>query len=71
MFYLILRRAKGIAFTEPEKCNAINYLLRTSFVHYFSNFLTFLLSLFWLDGFRNTNTAIYAVAISMLLISSF
>ncbi|MGN7477911.1 sensor histidine kinase [Solibacillus silvestris] len=31
----------------------------------------FLLSLFWLDGFRNTNTAIYAIAISILLIISF
>lgn len=31
----------------------------------------FLLSLFWLDGFRNTNTAIYAVAISILLVGSF
>ena len=31
----------------------------------------FLLLLFWLDGFRNTNTAIYAIAISILLILSF
>ncbi|MBD8033893.1 MULTISPECIES: sensor histidine kinase [Solibacillus] len=31
----------------------------------------FLLSLFWLDGFRDINTAIYAIAISFLLILSF
>lgn len=31
----------------------------------------FLLSIFWLDGFRNINTAIYVFAISMLLIGSF
>lgn len=31
----------------------------------------FILSLFWLDGFRNINTAIYAVVITILLISSF
>ena len=31
----------------------------------------FLLVLFWLDGFRNVNTAIYAIAISVLLITSF
>lgn len=38
----------------------------------FQIFLTlFLLALFWLDGFRNVNTAIYAVVITGLLISSF
>lgn len=31
----------------------------------------FLLSLFWLDGFRSVTTAIYAIAISLLLIISF
>lgn len=31
----------------------------------------FLLSLFWLDGFRSVTTAIYAIAISLLLIVSF
>ena len=38
----------------------------------FQIFLTlFLLALFWLDGFRNVNTAIYAVVVTVLLISSF
>ena len=38
----------------------------------FQIFLTlFLLALFWLDGFRNINTAIYAVVVTVLLISSF
>lgn len=38
----------------------------------FQIFLTlFLLALFWLDGFRNVNTAIYAVVITGLLIASF
>ncbi|MEK4230639.1 sensor histidine kinase [Solibacillus sp. FSL H8-0538] len=38
----------------------------------FQVFVTlFILSLFWLDGFRNINTAIYAVVITILLISSF
>ncbi|MCM3723033.1 MULTISPECIES: sensor histidine kinase [Solibacillus] len=31
----------------------------------------FLLTLFWLDGFRSVTTAIYAIAISLLLIVSF
>mgnify|MGYP003367187580 CR=1 FL=1 len=31
----------------------------------------FLLSLFWLDGFRNVDTAIYSIIMSVLLISSF
>lgn len=31
----------------------------------------FLLALFWLEGLRNINTAIYAIAISVLLITSF
>lgn len=31
----------------------------------------FLLTLFWLDGFRSVTTAIYAMAISLLLIFSF
>lgn len=31
----------------------------------------FLLSLFWLDGFRSVTTAIYAIAIGLLLIVSF
>jgi len=31
----------------------------------------FLLSLFWLDGFRNVDTAIYSIVMSVLLISSF
>lgn len=31
----------------------------------------FLLTLFWLDGFRSVTTAIYAIAISLLLIISF
>lgn len=31
----------------------------------------FILSLFWLDGFRNIDTAIYAITISLLLICSF
>lgn len=31
----------------------------------------FLLSIFWLEGFRNLDTAIYAIAISLLLIGSF
>lgn len=31
----------------------------------------FLLALFWLDGFRDIDTAIYAIAISTLLITSF
>ena len=38
----------------------------------FQVFLTlFLLALFWLDGFRNINTAIYAVVVTVLLIASF
>ena len=31
----------------------------------------FLIAIFWLDGFRNTSTAIYAISISLLLITSF
>ncbi|MCH7322837.1 sensor histidine kinase [Solibacillus sp. MA9] len=33
--------------------------------------IAFLLVLFWLDGLRNVSTAIYVIAISMLLITSF
>ena len=32
---------------------------------------SFLLSIFWLEGFRDPNTAIYVIAISLLLICSF
>ena len=31
----------------------------------------FILSLYWLDGFRNVNTAIYSILISLLLVTSF
>ena len=31
----------------------------------------FLIAIFWLDGFRDMDTAIYAIAISTLLITSF
>lgn len=31
----------------------------------------FLLTIFWLEGFRDVNTAIYAIAISLLLITAF
>lgn len=33
--------------------------------------ILFLLSLFWLDGFRNVDTAIYSIIMSVLLITSF
>lgn len=33
--------------------------------------MVFILVLFWLDGLRNVSTAIYAIAISVLLITSF
>lgn len=31
----------------------------------------FILSLYWLDGFRNLDTAVYSIVISMVLIVSF
>ncbi|ATP41757.1 sensor histidine kinase [Solibacillus sp. R5-41] len=38
----------------------------------FQLFMTvFLISLFWLEGFRSKETAIYAIAINMLLVTSF
>ncbi|RKJ07035.1 sensor histidine kinase, partial [Butyricicoccus sp. 1XD8-22] len=31
----------------------------------------FILSLYWLDGFRNINTALYSIIISVMLLFSF
>lgn len=42
-----------------------------SYVIFQTLFTMFLLSLFWLEGFRNIDTAIYALTISVLLIVSF
>ncbi|MFJ8236683.1 sensor histidine kinase [Ureibacillus sp. NPDC094379] len=42
-----------------------------SFVIFELIVVLFILSLYWLDGFRNINTAVYSVVISMVLITSF
>lgn len=42
-----------------------------SFIFFELLIVLFILSIYWLDGFRNWDTAIYAIIISMLLIFSF
>lgn len=42
-----------------------------SFVIFELIVVLFILSLYWLDGFRNINTAVYSVVISIVLITSF
>lgn len=42
-----------------------------SFIFFELLVVVFILSLFWLDGFRNINTAIYSIVISLVLIVSF
>ena len=54
--------AKGIVVFLKEHMSYIIFQLLV---------VLFLLSLFWLDGFRNVDTAIYSIVMSVLLISSF
>ena len=51
----------------------IRLFIRDHFVFIIFQLLVtvFILSIFWLEGFRDTNTATYVITISLLLICSF
>lgn len=42
-----------------------------SFIIFELIIVIFILSLYWLDGFRNVDTAIYSITISIVLMTSF